>query len=455
MATSAALEKIVGHCTTGCKFSGKETDGKKQLPMIRCCSCMRWFHNECMDVEENETSIWNCDKCRMAPYLIAQLLEQVNKLSESQLKMEKMLSSLSDECRMLKVENERLRSQPQPQPKKTSLVIGDSLLRDIDQNKLQDTRVISLSGGTLQDARRTLDQNSNVFDHIFLAIGTNDCSRESFSEGTFIEAYKDLVQAAKQKVSDESKVCIVTIPPRMDSMSHQSNIELVNGCLASLADETNAKIINNDSTFKLADGSPNDAYLLSDQLHLSCNGTKRLVKNMGLSVKEEWKDDPTKKKQYVRHQIKKREAEKSSTESLPRHRKRRVQPQPNVQNRSHAQPNSSIHQQRNELQGPRSGPTTSAARHHPRECNRSVDTTVQYSHRGCNIDKWRRQNSRDFEGNSTCRNQQRVSPMSACHFCGEQNHGTNHCRYGRPLVCYSCKTQGHKARSCRHYSHSD
>ena len=50
--------------------------------------------------------------------------------------------------------------------------------------------------------------------------------------------------------------------------------------------EEGCTLVNNDDTFKLRDGQPNDAYLLSDGVHLSYAGTNRLVKNLGLTTKE-------------------------------------------------------------------------------------------------------------------------------------------------------------------------
>ena len=52
--------------------------------------------------------------------------------------------------------------------------------------------------------------------------------------------------------------------------------------------------INNDTSFKLADGSINDGYLLRDGLHLSKQGTNRLVRNLSLKIKSDHVNDVTK-----------------------------------------------------------------------------------------------------------------------------------------------------------------
>jgi hypothetical protein len=79
-----------------------------------------------------------------------------------------------------------------------------------------------------------------------------------------------------EKTSNASNVHVVSIPPRTDSVQAMGHVDRANGCVASLAHEMSIAMVNNEPSFKLADGSVNDAYLLRDGLHLSYSGTRRI-----------------------------------------------------------------------------------------------------------------------------------------------------------------------------------
>lgn len=49
-------------------------------------------------------------------------------------------------------------------------------------------------------------------------------------------------------------------------------------------------------------------------------------------------------------------------------------------------------------------------------------------------------------------NQRQQNP---CQNCGESNHATENCRFGRELECYSCKGLGHKAQYCPRRENGD
>ena len=62
-------------------------------------------------------------------------------------------------------------------------------------------------------------------------------------------------------MSTPANVTISSIPPRSDDAVAQEHIEIVNANLNAIATEKGAKFINQDETFKLRDGTPNDGYL--------------------------------------------------------------------------------------------------------------------------------------------------------------------------------------------------
>ena len=96
-------------------------------------------------------------------------------------------------------------------------------------------------------------------------------------------------------VPQPSAVTLCSIPPRQDNLKYQENVDLANGCLMSLAAKNNVRFLNNDRSFKLADGTVNDGYLLRDGLHLSYQGSRRLALNMDLKIKVNAKGDVTRR----------------------------------------------------------------------------------------------------------------------------------------------------------------
>jgi lysophospholipase L1-like esterase len=359
---------------------------------------MKWFHVECIGGEKQGV-VWHCDFCLTLPNQLHQVMDLVLRLNGNQTAMQKSLDTLMSQCKLLRTENAHLRTQIEKlqTPSRNissctssrNVVIGDSLIRDIDEDKLVSTKVVALSGGKVQDAIRELEDCTEPFHDVYLCIGTNDCGRSEFDEQAFAEGYRTLIDVAMEKTSDASNVHVVSIPPRTDSAQAMEHVDRANGCVASLAHEMSIAMVNNEQCFKLANGSVNDAYLLRDGLHLSYCGTRRIVSNMGLPLKNSAQGDPVKRNRG----------------SVGSHR-HSFQPAPRrapEQNQTHGSSAQSFNS------------------------NESFDRRRLISHP-------RHQHPQ----------------KSPCHFCGEQNHASNNCRYGRPIVCYSCKAQGHKARSCRH-----
>jgi hypothetical protein len=123
------------------------------------------------------------------------------------------------------------------------------------------------------------------YDRVVYCVGTNDCCTDTFSGDDFAVKAEELIALAKTKVPEPAAVTLSSIPPRLDTAKKQENVDLANACLASLASKSETTFLNNDSTFKLADGNINDGYLLKDGLHLSRQGSRRLAANMNLMVK--------------------------------------------------------------------------------------------------------------------------------------------------------------------------
>lgn len=177
-----------------------------------------------------------------------------------------------------------------------TLVIGDSLIRDLDQDKMVQTEVVSLSGGrisTVIDELKQKQRDSKKYKRVICSIGTNDCGNDSFACNDFAAQAEQLVAMAKENVAEPTAVSLSSIPPRQDNTTHQENVDLANACLVSVAEKEGITFINNDPSFKLSDGMVNDGYLAPDGLHLSRPGSRRLATNMKLQAREGVDNDVT------------------------------------------------------------------------------------------------------------------------------------------------------------------
>ncbi|CAH1780386.1 unnamed protein product [Owenia fusiformis] len=201
----------------------------------------------------------------------------------------KQLASKTADCIELNKENMQLRNRllvaDQPSTKQDarcqkSLLIGSSIVRDVDETRLLDTEVISISGGKIADANRTIAEKSGSYKSIILQVGSNDCAKcEDLDK--IAEDYKMLVKGAKQRTNN---VIISSITPRTDNDTAQATIDLINAGLVTIAEDENCTFVNNDLDFKLRDGTVNAGYLLPDGLHLSDAGTNRLGVNLKLNT---------------------------------------------------------------------------------------------------------------------------------------------------------------------------
>ena len=169
------------------------------------------------------------------------------------------------------------------QVKKKLLLIGDSLIRDIDSEKLDNTDVIILPGGRVEDALKHLELVEESLCNVYLCIGTNDCSKEATNIEKIRDCYLKLVSTAQKKAEN---VIISCIPPRLDSELNRQKVESLNAGLVSLCTETGSTFVEQNDSFLLKHGEVNDGYLLSDGLHLSKQGLQRLVKNLNIPLKD-------------------------------------------------------------------------------------------------------------------------------------------------------------------------
>ena len=398
-------------CMEPCKYDRKSKKNNIQLEMIRCCFCMHWYHEDCLNVKSDAAVVWYCPSCSCMPGNISKILEELLNLREDMkalkadnIKTKDGLSEIETQYENLKKDNTSLRGQVSKlesqlqnttwenftNNQKQSLVIGDSLLRDIDEKKLVKTQVISLPGAKVGDILKRLQSDDETYKQITCCVGTNDCANGDFNSDTVMGAYKDVIGAAKGKVTDPKNVHIVSVPPRTDSSDCQERVDILNACLATAATDNDVTFVNNDLTFKLSDGTVNDGYLLGDGVHLNNKGTNRIAKNMQLKACSNVNGNIVKGKRSQNRPQKEESTNEPKDEGW-----QKVQ--------------------------------------HKRGPKRQQQSFSRLGN-----------NSRDHQNKRNTSHHNDIK----CWFCGEENHVSHNCRHGRKITCHNCLEQGHKAKYC-------
>ena len=159
-----------------------------QKDMIRCANCATWVHVKCIAKhEEYVPGFWSCFQCRRMPAQISELTtgmtdvlstlktltKSLDKLHREQCKMKSELKDKDEKITELIKENAELKSRigsmtqsnnalhwqglspVQPQNPNT-LLIGSSIIRDVDENKLLNTKCICIPGGYVSDVKEAV-----------------------------------------------------------------------------------------------------------------------------------------------------------------------------------------------------------------------------------------------------------------------------------------------------------
>ena len=418
-----------------CKHDGKAVKNEKQIDMIQCNFCSIWFHIECVGLRKDaKLTLWPCQKCCRIMDDIAEIKRNMadtnSLLNKSLTRAHNDIDNKEKECKEarkeindLRTEIQQLRSQIsslqntlQQKTWKTfrsakSLLIGDSIIRDIDPEKLIKTTVKHLPGAKVGDIARHLSEDEDCegpLSNVYVCVGTNDCSDSSADVDAVAAAYEEMVTDINARVKSPANVIVSSIPPRRDDQEHQGRVEALNKALQTVAQRTGATFIDNDTSFRLADNQINDGYLSpSDQLHLSNQGTNRLAKNLTLQVKQNCSNDVTKKKKKP-----------SKTKPKP----------------------SPLAEQDGKKLDTGGGTVRDDSKWLP-TIHRRVTQNEELNHEG-------------FESyQKSSRRQKSHDSRHRCRFCAEFNHDASSCGFRKPAVCRQCHCEGHKQKFCSEFSH--
>lgn len=301
------------HCITICEYEGKDPhrDSRKKTlcDWVRCCLCAHWFHPECVSLPQKETEgVWTCPFCRHISNDVSSLKQQVDVMLEiirrNQHFIAELTSGQQEITNFIKKTTQLQDNVNSPQPERKSLLLGDSLTRDIQQSK--DMLIVKPNISRLENIIQEL-KDFDELDQIYVVNGTNDCKCEE-DLSVILDTYRTVIEDAKKK---GKQVIISSIPPRTDDSGIQQKINEVNQRLMTLTKEEEVTFVNNDGNFTYNDKSVDERLLQQDGCHLSELGAQRLIKNLGLQdlahcslapeakndqQQEPWSQVPSKKK---------------------------------------------------------------------------------------------------------------------------------------------------------------
>ena len=483
----------------GCKFARKD---HKDSETIRCFMCMRWFHVKCVK-ETHPAALHACESCRSLatdvrsissclPAVMNKLdglTEEMRNMKKSQDSLTKELKSLRSEYDATKSDNALLKKeiltlraelhklewplQPSDNAEKPTLVVGSSVLRDVDNDRLSNAYVHSMSGGKIRDAANYInDVPAGKYNNVVLLIGGNDCDDPSLSLSEITKSYSDLIVQSKTKFG---QTIVGSVLPRRnpENPTVTERIDTLNAELQILSADNDCTFIDNNIAFKLQDGTINDGYYLAERdtgklVHLNDRGTTKLCEILNIKAKNnKVTKDRFKNNPQSRHLNQRQVSQSNVIQEMPvvarenytfKAQPRRpptvaeLPPAPQAFPRStHPRPSPGPNAARTQ----RAPPVTVAERASPppavvpdrRPPARPVDAapprTWSYdraptytSHRSAD----------DFDTNFT-RPYAHDNSTNQCYKCGEQ-HNSRSCWYGEPLTCRLCRADGHKEKDC-------
>ncbi|KAK7498743.1 hypothetical protein BaRGS_00010120 [Batillaria attramentaria] len=166
-------------------------------------------------------------------------------------------------------------------PDATAVIIGDSILRDMQGNKMATTpgervQIISVSGLTAVDLTEWLLQQKPAphAETVTLHVGVNDCK---ISEVTS-KQWEDLVTQCR-RVFPRARLQASTIIPAKGRHVLNQTISPSNSSLCHVCRKMGVTLINNTATFTAVSGAPRLA-LYRDHIHPSYKGMIRLAGNI-------------------------------------------------------------------------------------------------------------------------------------------------------------------------------
>ena len=396
--------------------------------LVSCDFCGVNFHILCVGLEKlpskGAKTRWFCQPCLKLPSDLRTTKQLLIDAQQTIISLQAQLSELSrcgPPCNADTTSSTEPHTTSQTYSAKVSsyspakhsvAVVGDSMIRDLQNEDFANeiVNVNCIRGAVVKDVKNHIVNNVDTSSvaHIIIHVGTNDVAKESIKQEDILSDFEELITTTQVKCGSSTQIHISGPCPRGDQFSQ--SISDINTHLIDLTAKLDCRFINNLPSFSYGDGEIDSSLFLSDGLHLSLKGSKKLKQkystigpvclthtagsNPSLSRSEQYATASR-----VRHD--RRDSRSFNHFDVPRYHKRsplqhrhvtRREP-PRFRGESHKQPVS-----------------------HGMSPNTGY--TKKYS-RGC-------------------------------YNCGERNHTTQGCRYDVPIICRNCGLEGHKDKFCHH-----
>ena len=486
----------VEYCYTDCKFERKHVSKAK---MLRCLFCSDWFHIKCDKKAEEDINGFTCASCRqitgnvknmvsaMASTLLkldtmttvlAQMKDNQGRISRDIGEIKSANDKTAQENALLKHEILTLRAELHERKWQgfgataataKRLVVGSSVLRDIENESLENTTVLSISGGKIANVKDTVSNvKKDEYASLTFLVGGNDIEETEDIEKIVTE-YKDMITLAKEKTSN---VTVASILPRIcpaNTNQIMDKIDAINANLQQTCEQLSVTFVDNNDSFRLRDGTINDGYFLKErysdkQVHLNDKGTEKLCQNLNIKAKKGMKI--TKDRQSRQRP--------QGDRAPPARQNRNVSggPQPAPTPAPNSKPSDNSTERNNQAPGQwaraqnYSRPPVDVSARPQQASHWSSDNT----NNGYNT-----HNTHGYYGD-IYRNEQNAAPQdrgyqneyynrmpqtqesqynrgyttqeARCEYCGEAGHSYTRCWYQQPIQCKLCYAYGHKEKNC-------
>ena len=268
------VDHVDAFCISNCPY----LTSKKRI--TRCGLCMRKFHWICVGEDAKAfSSGWKCTDCLQFPQKLngfhSDLLQQIKDMQTNLTKalavnanLVNLYTAKVSECDLLKCEIEKLKDvivkqsngdiaipsifggeqrsysdALKSEPIK-SLLIGDSLLKNVTQNESdKNISIVCKPGAKIACITKHLLDNKNKYNSIYVIISTNDIHAD-VNASNIINGYKQLISAATEQAKH---VIVSSLPPHLDlPIELQLLLDTVNANLMELCRSEDSKFVNND-----------------------------------------------------------------------------------------------------------------------------------------------------------------------------------------------------------------
>lgn len=254
----------------------------------QCLICHKLYHYTCAGVKTK--TVFTCNECAQTVLSIKHMNDTLNVILAQ-------VQSIASECKNLRNENEVLKNKLlkhnameiksnedgllMKDNDTKHLVITDSILRDVDESKLQDTKfevVADARVATITD--NLVNYHGKSFESVTYHVATNDLTDikddpERITE--VIDKYKVLISDTKALTNT---VIVSSVCPRMDEVAEM--IDPFNSALKVLCDDEAVDFIDNTPSFTLSNGDTNDGYIWRNGPYLTKPGVNCVAKNIRL-----------------------------------------------------------------------------------------------------------------------------------------------------------------------------